>query len=114
MSWVALSFALLLLTFVSTFFLVGTGPNFFPKGNAIPWDPEHIARYRVVVVVSVAIPALSALTAVFSMIVRPRAPFRIASASLIFLLAVLAVCFCWVSGTESLEQAQILSDRLFL
>ncbi|NUL44971.1 hypothetical protein F7P69_07145 [Cellulosimicrobium funkei] len=112
-SWIVLSFSLLMLTLVSTFFLVGTGPNFFPKGNVIPWDPGHIARYRVVVVVSVTIPALSALSPVFSMFVRPRSPFRIAAASLIFVVAILAVCFCWLSGSESLEQAQSHSVPLF-
>lgn len=105
-----LGFGFLCLALVSTFMAFSSGFDFDPNDYPGSYDLEDIPRRQWIIAVSLAIPAVSALAAVVSIFVRPRNPLRIIAASVVLLLAAVAIWFCWVLGVDAVERARYFSE----
>lgn len=110
-AWLGWAFLLLFLTLVSTVLAFVSGFVHDPDDNAGSYYRDKIPERQWVMGLSMLIPALSAAAAGASMCSRPRAMARIGTASIVLILAVAAVWFCWAMGTDDLEKLQRFANR---
>ena len=101
--WLGWAFGLLCLALVSTFVALVSGFIHDPDDNPASYYLAGIPQRQWVMAVSVMIPAVSAAASGFSLLARPRNRFRTVAASMVLLLAVADIWFCWVIGIESIK-----------
>ncbi|TFD01637.1 hypothetical protein E3T25_10450 [Cryobacterium sandaracinum] len=111
-TWLALAFALLGLSLVSTYFAFISGFIFDPDDHPSSYYAARIPMHLGVMVVSVLVPALSAAASVFSILATPRKTLRIATSVIALLLALPAVWLCWVLGIAAIQQAIAFADHV--
>jgi hypothetical protein len=101
----------LCLSLFSTLVAFGSGFDFDPDDYPGSYYLDEIPRRQWVMAVTVAIPSVCAVAAGMSILARPRTPGRILAASVVLLLAAVAVWACWVLGVEAVDSARYFSER---
>lgn len=109
--WLGWAFLFLCLTLVSTFIAFASGFVHDPDDNAGSYYRDKIPERQWVMAVSMLIPAMSAAAAGASILARPMALTRIATGSIVLLLAVAAIWFCWAVGIDDIEKFERLAVR---
>jgi hypothetical protein len=104
--WLGWAFGLLCLALVSTFVALVSGFVHDPDDNPASYYLAGIPKRQWVMAVSVMIPVVSTAASGFSILARPRNRFRTVAASIVLLLAVADVWFCWVIGMESIKTSE--------
>ncbi|MFK0040578.1 hypothetical protein ACIQTW_12120 [Paenarthrobacter sp. NPDC090517] len=102
--WLGWAFLFLCLTLVSTFLAFVSGFVHDPDDYPASYYRDKIPQRQWVMGLSMLFPALSAAAAGASIFARPRALNRIATGSIMLLLAVAAMWFCWALGVNDLEK----------
>ncbi|MBG6059781.1 hypothetical protein RCH16_003171 [Cryobacterium sp. MP_M5] len=111
-TWLAMAFALLGLSLVSTYFAFISGFIFDPDDHPSSYYAAQIPSRLGVMVASVLIPAFSAWASVMSVLATPRKTLRIAISVIALLLALSAIWLCWVLGIEAIQQAIAFADHV--
>ena len=103
-TWLGVAFALWILSLMSGFIALISGFNFDPDDYSSEYYAARIPQVVTVMVVSVLIPAASAVASVLSILATPRRPGRTAYGTIVLLLAMSGVDVCWVIGIEAIQQ----------
>lgn len=102
-TWLGVAFALWLLSLPSGFVALSSGFYFDPDDYSSDYYAAQIPRVVAVMVVSVLIPAASALAAGLSMLAAPRHASPRPGSVIVLLLALAGVWFCCWIGIEAIQ-----------
>lgn len=108
--WRGWAFLLLCLTLVSTFLALASGFVHDPDDNSAAYYRDRIPERQWVMALSMLLPAMTAAAAGASIFVRPRTLTRIANSSVVLLIAVAAIWFCWALGIDDIEKFERLAN----
>jgi len=105
---------LLCLTLASTFVAFGSGFVHDPDDNPASFYRDKIPERQWVTAVSMLIPAMPAGAAGVSIFARPPALVGILAGSIVLLLALAAVWFCWVVGIDDIDKFERFAKHFFV
>jgi hypothetical protein len=94
----------LCLTLVSTFLALASGFVHDPDDHSAAYYRDRLPERQWVMALSMLLPAMAVAVAGASIFSRPRSRTRIANSSIVLLLAVAAIWFCWAVGVEDIEK----------
>ncbi|MFF1254457.1 hypothetical protein ACFVYC_18455 [Pseudarthrobacter sp. NPDC058329] len=97
---------------MSTFLALASGFVHDPDDHSAGYYRDRIPERQWVMAVSVLLPAMTAAAAGASIFSRPRTQTRIANSSIVLLIAVAAIWFCWALGIDDIEKFERFANRL--
>jgi hypothetical protein len=107
--WLGWAFVLLCLTLASTFVAFASGFVHDPDDHSGSYYRNRIPERQWVMALSMLIPGMSAAAAGASIFARPRNPIRLVGGTIVLLLAVAAIWFCWAVGIDDIEHFKRLA-----
>lgn len=109
-TWLVISLGFTFLTVFSTFMIGAVGFDFDANDFPSSYYQEQIPYRQRVMAVSLAVPAVAALTAVAAIATRPRRWIQTFTAAGVLALALAAFVLCWVLGVDAVENARYFSQ----
>ncbi|KIA74417.1 hypothetical protein [Paenarthrobacter nicotinovorans] len=103
--WLGIAFGLLILTAFTTSWAWWAGFDLWPDQHSAAYYRDRIPYRRTVMAVSVAVAAVAALVAGYSVFARPRNVLRGITGSVVALICLAAAVLCWILGTEAVRRA---------
>ena len=103
--WLGIAFGLLILTAFTTSWAWWAGFDLWPDQHSAAYYRDRIPYRRTVMAVSVAVAAVAALVAGYSVFARPRNVLRGITGSVVVLICLAAAVLCWILGTEAVRRA---------
>jgi hypothetical protein len=107
--WLGWAFVFLCLTLASTFVAFTSGFIHDPNDHPGSYYRNRIPERQWVMALSMLIPGVSAAAAGLSLLARPRNPIRLVGGTIVLLLAVAAIWFCWAVGIDNIEHFERLA-----
>jgi hypothetical protein len=109
---VGVASVLLVLSWVPTVLVFFAGINWDPDDYPGSYYRARIPGLRVLLIVSILIPAMSAAASLMSIRTKPRNASRIAASAIALCLALAVAWCCWLMGTDAVEEASRLAEEL--